>query len=213
MTDWIFWDNDGVLVDTEELYFLSNRETLATTGIDLTRELFVQISFKEGRSTFDLATENGIDSETIARLHAERNRRYIELLTNGVKIYDGVKETLERLYGKVSMAVVTSCRREHFNVMHHASGLLPFFDFVLTSDDVSRTKPDPEPYLKALKRSKSKPGQCIVVEDTERGLMAANIARLKCIVIPNAFSSGGNYSGAYRIFNNVRDVVGEVLPS
>ena len=51
---WIFWDNDGVLVDTEALYFRANQEILSSIGIDLTPEVFTQISMKEGRSTFVL---------------------------------------------------------------------------------------------------------------------------------------------------------------
>ncbi len=51
---WIFWDNDGVMVDTEALYFRANQEILSSIGIDLTPEVFTQISMKEGRSTFVL---------------------------------------------------------------------------------------------------------------------------------------------------------------
>ena len=48
----VFWDNDGVLVDTEKLYFKATREVLSEIGVDLTTELFAQISLKQGRSVF-----------------------------------------------------------------------------------------------------------------------------------------------------------------
>ena len=90
---WIFFDNDGILVDTESLYYQANREVLGSIGIDLTLELFKQVSMQQGRSTFVLAQERGFDRATIDRLHAVRNKRYAELLSNGVRIIDGVTET------------------------------------------------------------------------------------------------------------------------
>lgn len=53
----IFWDNDGVLVDTEELYFAANRQILAQRGIAFDRDDFAQMSLREGRSIFDLFPE------------------------------------------------------------------------------------------------------------------------------------------------------------
>lgn len=212
MIKWIFWDNDGVLVDTEELYFRSNREMLSTVGIDLTRERFVQVSLKEGRSTLDLALEKGIDSERVARLRDERNTYYSGLLRRGVRVIDGVRETLRRLHGNVSMGVVTSCREAHFDIIHSVTGLLPFFEFVITPEDVDRTKPNPEPYLKALDKSGCRPEHCLVVEDSHRGLEAAKAAGIKCVVVPNGLTGEAVYAGAYRVLENVRLLAEEVLP-
>ncbi len=208
---WIFWDNDGVLVDTEELYFRANQEILATIDIDLTRERFTRISMQEGRSTFVLAQEKGIDPKTLHQLHTRRNLRYSELLKQGVPVMDRVHETLQQLAGKVSMAVVTSCRRKHFDLIHQSTQILKYFDFVITTEDVRHTKPDPEPYLKALAKTGCKASDCLVVEDAERGLRAANAAGIPCVVIPNGFATQGDFSGAHRILDSVHQVVGEVL--
>lgn len=208
---WIFWDNDGVLVDTEGLYFQANREALSRIGIDLTRDLFEQISIKEGRSTFVLAKDKGIDPDTIHHLHEARNLRYSELLGHGIQVMEGVYETLDRLAGRMSMGVVTSCRRMHFDLIHKDSKLLDFFNFVITSEDVNRTKPDPEPYLKALEKSGCRPEDCLVVEDAERGLNAARSAGIDCIVIPNGFTMKGNFAGAYRILDNISGIIDEII--
>ncbi len=149
----ILWDNDGVLVDTEELYFSATRDVLSEAGVNLTRDLFIQISLKQGRSTFDLAAEQGLSQEVTTQLRADRNRRYSNLLKGGVRILDGVEDTLRQLHGKVSMGVVTSSRREHFEIIHTTTGLLHYFDFVLTREDYRRSKPDPDPFLAAIKRN------------------------------------------------------------
>jgi HAD superfamily hydrolase (TIGR01509 family) len=186
----IFWDNDGVLVDTEKLYFQATRELLLPAGVTLTPELFKRISLGEGRSVFDLALEKGILQEEINRLQAERNRRYAELLAGGVRILDGVEETLGSLRGKMIQAIVTSSRRVHFDEMHARTGLPPFFDFILTREDYVLSKPDPEPYLLAMERSGCLPEECLVVEDSERGLRAALAAGIRCIVVPNELTQG-----------------------
>jgi beta-phosphoglucomutase-like phosphatase (HAD superfamily) len=107
----VIWDNDGILVDTEELYFKTTREVLSEIGVDLTAELFDQISLMQGRSSFYLAAAHGLKAEVIARLRADRNSRYSDLLRNGVRVLDGVEGTLRQLRGKVLMGIVTSSRK------------------------------------------------------------------------------------------------------
>jgi HAD superfamily hydrolase (TIGR01509 family) len=207
----VLWDNDGVLVDTEELYFRATRDVLSGIGVDLTRDLFIQISLKQGRSTFDLAAERGTSQEAINRLRADRNRRYGKLLRKELCVLYGVEDTLRQLHGKVLMGVVTSSRREHFEIIHTTTGLLRYFDFVLTREDYTRSKPDPDPFLTAMKRNELKPEDCIIVEDSERGLAAARAAGIRCIVVPNILTRGSNFSGAYRVFDSTQEVAAEVL--
>ena len=207
----ILWDNDGVLVDTEKLYFKASQEVLSEIGIDLTTELFIQISLKQGRSVFDLASAQGVNLEVMDRLRVDRNRRYSELLRKGVRVLDGVEDTLRRLRGKVIMGIVTSCLKEHFDLIHAGTGLLPFFDFILTREDYVKSKPDPEPFLTAVTQNNLRPGECIIVEDSARGLAAANAAGIRCIAVPNRLTEGEDFSKAYRVVNSVREVADMVL--
>ena len=206
----VFWDNDGVLVDTEKLYFQATCELLLTTGVELTESLFRRISLVEGRSSFILAAERGVPQEEIDRLHAERNRRYTELLTGGVRIMEGVEEALGVLRGNVVQGVVTSSRKEHFDTMHRGTGLLAHFDFILTREDFTLSKPDPEPYLKAMDRCGLTPDECLVVEDSPRGLESALKAGIRCLVVPNALTRDDAFAGAWRVLASCREVPGEV---
>ncbi|MEW6333017.1 MAG: HAD family phosphatase [Thermodesulfobacteriota bacterium] len=206
----VFWDNDGVLVDTEKLYYQATRELLLGAGVTLTKALFRRISLVDGRSAFDLARAKGVSGEEIERLQAQRNRRYTELLTRGVRVMDGVKESLGSLRGKVSQAIVTSSRREHFDAIHAGTGLLSSFDFVLTREDYLLSKPDPEPYLAAVKRSRLDPDECLVVEDSPRGLASALAAGIRCLVIPNELTRGASFTGAWRVLESCREVPGEI---
>ncbi len=207
----IFWDNDGVLVDTEDLYFQASREMLANIGVKLTAELFIQISLKQGRSIFDLASAQGVKPEDIDRLRNARNRRYRELLRTGVHVLDGVEDALRRLHGRVLMGVVTSSLKAHFDIIHTGTGLLPLFDFVLTREDYEKSKPNPEPFLTAATQNGLRLNECIIVEDSARGLAAARAAGIKCIVVPNRLTKSSNFSGAYRVVSSAREAADIVL--
>jgi len=207
----VFWDNDGVLVDTEELYFEATRAVLADAGFDLGPQQFIDLSLRQGRSAFELVRD-ALDQPAVERLRAARNTRYGERLAAGVSALAGVESVLAALHGHVAQAVVTSSNPEHFDIAHRRTGVLRYFDFVLTNRDYEHTKPHPAPYLAALARSGLAPEQCIVIEDSERGLAAACAAGLRCIVVPRGLTRGGDFSTAYRVLADVREVVGVVAP-
>lgn len=111
------------------------------------------------------------------------------------------------------MGVVTSARRQHFEIAHAKSGLTNYLDFVLAREDYQHTKPHPEPYLTAMARHGLRPEECIVVEDSERGLAAATAARLPCLIVLSDWTKDGDFRGARRILESIRDVPGEILAS
>jgi HAD superfamily hydrolase (TIGR01509 family) len=203
----ILWDNDGVLVDTEELYYRATRELLAELDIELTLEDYVEVSLRRGASCFDLAYERGLPAERIESVRLRRNTRYEALIREGVPLIDGVAHTLEALRGLVRMAVVTSTRPEHFALVHEPLGIREHFEFVLTGADYTRFKPDPQPYLMAADRLGVAPADCLVVEDTERGLESATRAGMRCVVIPRGLSAGGNYARAFRVLERTPELV------
>lgn len=203
----LFWDNDDVLVDTEHLYFRATQQVLGeSAGINLNRNDFIRISLQQGRSVFTLARERGFDVETCEQMRQERNDLYAQLLSREAEAIDGVEETLQALQERLQMAIVTSSLGEHFDIIHGRTGLLKYFDFWLTREDYRQTKPHPEPYLSALKRSGLQPEECLVVEDTERGLKAAVAAGIPCLVIPGELTRGHDFSVAHGILQDVREI-------
>ena len=204
----ILWDNDGVLVDTEGLYFQAGREILATQGVALTREDFAEQSLKKGESVFDFLPDQ--NAELIERLRAKRNARYSALLAEGARVLDGVVETLGALHGRVRMGIVTGSLRQHFDIIHAQTRLLHFFEFVVAREDYAEAKPHPDAYLTAMRLRGLTPEICVVVEDSERGCVAAAKAGLRVLAVPNALSQRGDFSSAYKVLNSVREVVDEV---
>ena len=203
----IFWDNDGVLVETEHLYFQATQHVLASVGIPLTQQDYVELFLVQGRGAWHVAMERGIGPSDIDRLRNERNALYGDLLAQAPCLTAGVIEVLDALHGKYVMGVVTSSRKDHFDLMHRTTGLLKYFDFVLTASDFTRVKPDPEPYLRAVDRSGVGRESCVAIEDSARGLESATGAGISCIVVPTALTQGSNFAGAHRVLGSIGEIL------
>lgn len=206
----IFFDNDGVLVDTEHLYYEASRATLAEIGVAVSEAAFIDLSLRQGRSIFELVGDR-LDEAAIEDLRQRRNRRYGELLRRGVAPLDGVTEVLSALRGRARLAVVTSSNHDHFETIHAATGLLRFFEFAVTNRDYERSKPHPDAYLTALARAGCAADEAIAIEDSERGLAAARAAGLRCLVVPRGLTRGGDFGGAHRVLHETRDILAAVL--
>ena len=108
------------------------------------------------------------------------------------------------------MGIVTSSRRDHFEIIHSSTGFRKYFDFEITSDECNETKPSPKPYLIALEKSGFDKAECLIIEDSERGLKAAIAAGIKCYVIPTELTKNSDFTGAAKILNNINELISEL---
>ena len=207
----VLWDNDGVLVDTEGLYFRATQAALSEVGVELTSEQFKEISLRRGESTFLLAAEQGVPADQIACLRAKRDRVYAESLRIEPCLVEEAKDVLRSLHGQVRMGVVTSTLRQHFDIVHARTGLTKYLDFVITREDYQHSKPHPDAYLAALARHRLRPEKCIVVEDSERGLVAATAAGLECVIVLSEWTKDGDFRNARKVLKSISEVPDEIL--
>ena len=118
----------------------------------------------------------------------------------------GLPEILSKLNNKYKMGIVTSSQREHFDIIHKRSNILKYFDFVITSNDFSNSKPSPEPYLIGINSTGYKASSCLAIEDSERGVIAAKKADLFCFALPNDMTAAGDFRKADVILDNLNDI-------
>lgn len=201
----ILWDHDGVLVDTERWYFEATRRTLAGLGFELSRETYMA-HLTGGGSSWAMARETGMSEEELRGHKQRRNELYQEFIRTEAIEIDGAREVVEELDGTHRMAIVTTARREDFDLIHAERDLLPFFDFVLALGDYPRTKPHPDPYLAALERFGVSKDEAVVVEDSTRGLESARRAGIDCIVIRSPFMKDQDFSDALHVVESIREV-------
>jgi HAD superfamily hydrolase (TIGR01509 family) len=204
----IFWDNDGVLVDTEKYYFQATIETIASVGIKISKEEFIEYSLKESKGVWHLAVNKGLDPESLSDLKKQRNLLYNKYVRTQDIFFPEVDKTLQLLYNQYRMAIVTTSKKTDFEAIHTRTDYLKYFEKWLTLGDYEKSKPAPDPYWAAIEKMKVNPMETIVVEDTQRGLISANAAGLRCIVIPTELSKYQDYSTAFDVLKSIKDLPG-----
>ncbi len=209
----ILWDNDGVLVDTEKYFFKATQEVLQKFSIEFTKEMFIDLMLIQAVGPWHLLEKKGYDKQIIQEQRAERDRLYTYYLETNELLIDGIANVLNELHGKFLMGIVTSSKPHHFNSIHSHSGILHNFDFVITPDFYQKYKPDPEPYLVGWKKTNFTKEECLVVEDSRRGLIAAKAAGLECIIIPNELTKSSDFSEADLVIENVEELRECILTS
>ena len=172
----VLFDLDGVLVDATEWHYVALNRALALFGFDITR--YEHLSGYNGLPTRKKLQMLSVEKGLPAALHNTLNRlkqvyTRDEILTKCRPVFE--KEyMLSRLRKEgYRMGVCSNSIRESLQLMVHQSGLDEYFEFLVSNEDVSRSKPDPEIYVTAMARMGVTPGETVIVEDSPHGLEAA----------------------------------------
>ena len=206
MVEAILWDNDGVLVDTERLFFEANQELLASLGAELTPEGFFAWYLLDNCGGWHLLGDPS--DEQIEIWRAERNRIYSRKLQQaGSLAMPGIGGLLTTLAPHYRMGIVTSSYREHFDLIHQDLALTRHFEFILAAEDYNGSKSDSEPYLQGLKHLGLPAHRCLVIEDSPRGLAAANAAGIPCMVLRHPLTRGHDFSGATAVVDSLDELI------
>jgi HAD superfamily hydrolase (TIGR01509 family) len=209
--NYILFDHDGVLVDTEYWYYTAGARALATVGLDLPKDEYLR-DMNQGKGTWARARAAGVDDSTIDRLREIRDECYREYLrTESIEIA-GVMEALAELSRYARLAIVTTAKRADFEIIHEQRQITQFMDFVLVREDYEHAKPHPEPYLTALGRFGATKAEALVVEDSARGLSSAVAAGIDCAVVYNEFAQGGHFAFASHRIDRLIDLVEIIDP-
>src|SRR6476620_3278325 len=102
MHRFLLWDHDGVLVDTEPLYFAATQESIRRLGLDIDKAEYLRLT-TAGRTSWDLARRHGIAESTIIEARQDRDRRYQQYLTTGEIEIEGVIDVLSTLSSRYRM--------------------------------------------------------------------------------------------------------------
>lgn len=202
----IFFDNDGILVDTEKFFYKANVDICTRFGIDFSEEAFTAAVLKDATGPWPLFREKGFSQEEILKLKDERNEIYNGYLQQEDISLPDVKDTLNRMHRKYRKAIVTSSTRKNFETIHNKTGFLKFFEFTLTLEDYKKCKPSGDPYITALRKMGADPSETIVVEDSARGLEASVNAGIRCVVIPTQLTASQDFSKAYMRLQSIKDL-------
>jgi beta-phosphoglucomutase-like phosphatase (HAD superfamily) len=207
------FDCDGVLVNSEPIHWIAERESLRALGIVVTaaeQEGYVGLSQSELWERVKRKHGLALGAADLVSMHSDRLHRLMSQCP--VPPVAGVAGFIEFFTRRqVRIGAVTSSPQSLFKVMIRNSGLPPVFETVVSGDDVEVGKPDPAPFLLGALQLGVDPEQTLVIEDSEHGVLAAKQAGMTCLGFRNPDSGLQDLSRADFVGNTMEELAHYVL--
>lgn len=201
----LLFDMDGILVDTEPIMARVVALALADQGLHVTELEYYDNWTKKGKGIADFIKEKNISFD-FDRYRSTRNKIYLESLKANIPIFDGAKETIAELSKTYKLGLVSSSSRVFVHFILKSTDLEKYFFTIITAEDVEKEKPAPDCFLLAAERLAVEPEECVVIEDAEKGILAAKNAGMKAIAIPNKSTSDNDFSCANLILESIKSL-------
>ncbi len=187
----IIFDMDGVIVDSEPIQ--------ARAIMQVCREFGMEVSESEcddfrGRKMEDIflyaSKKHEVEELSIKEMVERKIEIYLQYALQEVVLVPGICDFLEKLKSsqKYQLALTTSGRMVQQEKILAKYGLENFFEIMVTSDDVKNGKPHPEPYTVTVQRLKADPKTCLVIEDSDNGIISAKAAGCQTCGITTTFT-------------------------
>lgn len=202
----VAFDLDGLMFNTEELYQFVGTELLRRRGKEFVPELLHQMMGRPQSVALQMMIDWHSLPDTVEILGVETEEVFVGLLDTRLALMPGLAELLDALEAaEIPKAVVTSSGIKFVRNVLGRFDLEPRFSFIVTCEDVTHGKPDPEIYLKAAAKFAIEPNQMLVLEDSANGCRAAVAAGAFTVAVPAEHNSGHEYPGAAIVADTLRD--------
>ena len=196
----VIFDFNGIIVDDEPIHFRLFQRVLGEEGIVLTEEDYYSryLGFDD-RGAFLTGFQEKhrpLSTDELSSLIARKAVYYQEAIRNHVPMFPGVKSLVTDLAANLPLAVASGALRHEIETILTTVGLIDYFKAIVSAEDVTQGKPEPEIFLKALavlndRRGNTEPmnaADCVVIEDSKEGIRGARRAGMKCLAVTNSHS-------------------------
>lgn len=172
----ILFDMDGVLIEAKEWHYEALNRALKLFGMPISR--FDHLTSFDGLPTLRklelLSLERGLPKELHEFINEMKQKFTMEIVHSRCKptfVHEYALSNLKSMGYK--LAVCSNSVRNTVETMMQRSALSGYLDFMMSNEDVSRGKPDPEMYVRAMAHFSLNPSECLIIEDNENGIKAA----------------------------------------
>ena len=202
----IIMDFDGLIVDTENVWYHIFKEWFQKyKGYDLSVMEFLKCVGSNSEDLFRELDGKGIHVDREQFSH-DTTESFIEA-SSILPAKEGVETFLRQSKENgLFVALATSSGKKKPTVHLNRLGLMKYFDFLVTAEDVEHIKPAPDLFLAAAEKTEAAPQECLVVEDSLNGLKAGLKEKMRVLVVPNEVTRHCAFEGQYRIENSLADV-------
>jgi beta-phosphoglucomutase-like phosphatase (HAD superfamily) len=177
------FDCDGTIIDSMPVHYLAWKQALEEWNCTFDEQLFYALGGVPTREVISLLNKQQGLRMPIENVAARKDDLYSTMFSELITVPDVVQH-IENQFGKIPFAVVSGGTRESVSASLRAVNLLDKFDVLVCAGDYTRAKPDPEGYLLAAEKLGVAPRFCLVFEDTDMGIQAAEAAGMSSVKIP-----------------------------
>jgi len=202
----VAFDMDGLMFNTEDLYDEVGEILLGRRGQSFDHDLKMAMMGLPGTEAFEIMRMRCGLSDSVVELQSECDEIFSDMLPARIQTMPGLEVLLDLLERKnIPKCVATSSHRQFADRALGAFDLEPRFEFVLTAEDVTKGKPDPEVYLAAASRLNVQPASMLVLEDSFTGSSAAAAAGAYTIAVPTKHSLEMDFSHVDHVAKRLDD--------
>ncbi len=204
----IIFDYDGLLVDTDNIWFQSCIKLCKEYGVTIPQE--DREDLMRGNLSEYLVQKYALPDpkEVIKPKLADL---FDGITKNGISVLPGAIELVKKLSKKYPLAVASGTNTKRLSASLKTLGIYNCFQVVIGIDQVKNGKPAPDTFLKAAEELHVDPKNCLVFEDQPKGLEAAKAASMFCIVVPNKHLKGIDYAKADKVIKSLTLVTDDII--
>jgi HAD superfamily hydrolase (TIGR01509 family) len=219
----ILFDFNGVIIDDERLQMKAYQEILKADGVDVSEEDYFACMGMDDtsfiRANFERVGKD-VAAERVSEINAAKTARWREMIANEIPLVRGADGFIRTASRDFALGIVSMAKLEEIEYVLESAGLRKFFSVIVSAEDISRHKPDPEGFLKGFNLLDSHRirhghlpmvhGETLVVEDATQGIEAARSAGMKTLGVTSAVSAERlRAAGADAVSADLRDWVPE----
>ena len=174
-------DLDGTLFDTKKVNYLAYMEAMQVYGYKIDYEYYCK--FCNGKHYMDFLPQISTnDKEILQKIHENKKKIYNKYL-NEARLNEKLVDLIRISRVEYKTALVTTASKKNTYDILEKYNLIGIFDLILTHEDVTKSKPDPEGYIKAMQFFNVQPDQCIIFEDSDTGIQAAEKSGVQYMIV------------------------------
>ena len=190
----LIFDMDGLMIDSERLYFQSEREMAKQFNKTVTDKTLWKMMGRSPIESLKIFVEDLKLPISAQEALIQRNSVMRSKLKTELETMPGLNHIIDKFFGKLRLAVCTGAQKEFLDIAVDKLKIRDQFDLLQTSDGINIGKPDPEIYLTTCSRLKLKPEECFVLEDSSNGALAGKRAGCYVIAVPSEYTYGQDFS-------------------
>lgn len=194
----ILLDFNGVVIDDEAVQMRAYQEVLDAEGVALTDADYYASLGMDDRTFVAAAYERvgkTVEGGKIDEIVAAKSARWKEVVSGGLPLFPGIEDFIEKMARQFTLGIVSMSKRHEIDFVLETSGLAPHFSAIVSADDVTACKPDPQCYRIGFERIDSvvtsggdsplTHEQCLAIEDSPPGIVSAMAADLRALGVTN----------------------------